>query len=225
MDVKKIILNQPAGLGDILFCLKIGKKFYDMGNEVLWPVVKSYLFLNDYLETPIKFISTEIELNYQNYNVIPLETADRVFPNKKIMESKYHMTNIDYNDWSSYFKIKRNKEKEDLLYYNILGLKDNEEYILVSKNYGTHPNYSKYPIVVNTEKKIVELDFYENFNLFDWCKVIENANEIHMIDSSINYLIEILTLKSKSLYLYSRRKNNFSEIDYLFKTKYILKYD
>ena len=55
----------------------------------------------------------------------------------------------------------------------------------------------------------------QNFNLFDWCKVIENPKEIHTIYFSIILILE--KIKINVLYLYSRRENNLSEVDYLLK--------
>ena len=96
----------------------------------------------------------------------------------------------------------------------------NYKYVLISKNYGSPPHFKKFDIKEPTDIKKVYLDFYEGFSLFDWCKVVENAKEIYMIDSSLNYILE--KIKSNVVYLYSRRPNNWSEINYIFKKKYIL---
>ena len=60
------------------------------------------------------------------------------------------------------------------------------------------------------------------FTPFDWSKVIENAKEISIVDTSFNYLIEKLDLKSQNLYLTSRfTPPNFSHIINLFKKNWI----
>jgi hypothetical protein len=65
---------------------------------------------------------------------------------------------------------------------------------------------------------VVEMDIINNYSLFDWSKVLENAKEIHMIESSLNYIMETkhINLKAEKMCLYSRI-NNFYEVDYLFK--------
>jgi hypothetical protein len=214
---KRIVINQPAGLGDILFCQKIKKIFENKGFEVIWPVIKEYSWITEYLEG--NFVNIDEFQNKSNDIVVDLSNANYMFPNKKIMESKYFLVDIDYSDWVDFFNFKRNIEKENKLYYDVLGLKDNEEFNLISRNYGSPPNFLKFPIENKSNVKNIELDFYQNFTLFDWCKVMENAKEIHMIDSSINFILE--KIKTNVLYLYTRRKNNFSEIDYLFKKDYI----
>jgi hypothetical protein len=218
---KRIVINQPAGLGDILFCQKIKKTFENEGFEVVWPVIKEYSWVKEYLEG--NYIDNNIFKSKSNDIIIDLSNANYMFPNKKIMEAKYFLVDIDYSDWIDFFNFKRNTEKENKLYYDILGLKDDEEYVLVSRNYGSPPNFLKFPIETKSNIKNIELDFYNDFTLFDWCKVMENAKEIHMIDSSINFILE--KINTNVLYLYTRRKNNFSEIDYLFKKDYIKKYD
>jgi len=229
---KICLIRQPAGLGDILYTQKIYKDLVSKGYEVVWPVIDEFLWLNDYLDTKFISINSDFPLkeyynqfyvfNYNNGDLkfIPLQDADRLISGERIMASKYKLYGIESSDWSNYLKFNRNHKKEDKLFYETLGLKDGEEYCLTLRNYGSPPNFLKFPINYVGNLKIVELDFYEGFTLFDWCKVIENASEMHLIDSSINYIIDLLTLKSDRLFLYTRRPNNFSEIDYIFKTKY-----
>lgn len=237
LNNKICLINQPCGLGDILFSQKIVYHYINLGYEVIIPVVDEYIWLKDYIKN-VTFISINNnfygkeyyngtnKIETDNFVYIPLNIADRVFPFNKIMEAKYKMVNIDYTDWSNYLVFERNKEKEDELYYNILGLKDDEKYVLISNNYGTPPNYLKYPIdIKNINDKIIYLDFIQNFNLFDWCKVIENCRNLYTIDSSINFIIEKLNMKAENMFLYTRRKNNFSEINFLFNKKYHYIYD
>lgn len=229
MNKKTCLVKQPAGIGDIFFTQKIYntlKKEYD----VIWPINENFMWLNDYIDNT--FVSENSDFPYKDLyggiNVInkedvfflPLQYADRYHHRTKIMAAKYEMSSIDFSDWDQHFNFNRNLEKENELFYNTLGLTDGEEYCLVLKNYGSPPNFLKFPINYRGDLKVVELDFYDGYTLFDWCKVIENASEMHLIDSSINYIIDKLTLKTDRLFLYTRRPNNFSEIDYIFKTKY-----
>lgn len=225
MGEKICLIRQPAGLGDIFFCQKIKKHFEDLGYKIIWPVIDEFLWLNEYLEGYYPSINSDFQFKeyYHGGNIInndelfflPLQDADRMVSGFKIMESKYKLISLDYHDWSNYFNYNRNNSKEEELYYNVLNLTDESEYTLISNNYGSPPNFKKFPIA-NGESNIVYLDFIEDFTLFDWIKVIENANKIKMIDSSLNYILETLTLNAEQVSLYTRRPNNFSEIDYLF---------
>lgn len=233
---KVAIIKQPMGLGDILFLQKIVKKLHDDGYHVIFPIIENFLWLNKYIKDFTfcsvndnfygkKYWGNREIINNEEILFLPMQHADTIYPNLKIMESKYKLLNIDYGDWVEYIDLKRNLNNENKLYYDELKLTDSEKYVLVSNNYGSPPNSVKYNVSVETKYKKIYLEYIKNYSLFDWLMVIENACEIYMIDSAINFLIEILNIVDKPLYLYTRRKNDFSEIDYLFKTKYILKYD
>jgi hypothetical protein len=239
---KICLIRQPSGLGDIIFSLKIANHFKKLGYEILWPIISEFNWITDYIEgynfynkgdsnyqTSLlpndKFrdvYNTSQPIFTENFIYLPLQFATQIVSNYKIMESKYRMVNLDYSDWCQYFNIKRNKDKENELYYNILKLTDDDDYVLVSKNYGSPPNYLKWDINVDTNKKIINLDFIDGYNLFDWCKVIENATEIYTIDSAIILIIEKIINNDKPIYLFSRYSSQISEVDYFLNKNFIL---
>ena len=149
---------------------------------------------------------------------MPLAPADRYFSGS-VMLAKYKLIQTDWQDWADYFNFKRDKDKEDYIYYDYCKLKDNEKYIFVNKNYGTQPTslICKYIHSSKFNEKVVNMEFLDNYTLFDWCKVIENACEIHTVETSLNYIIEKLQTTDK-LYMYSKwSPPNFEHIKMLFK--------
>jgi hypothetical protein len=239
---KICLIRQPSGLGDIIFCLKIAYHYKDMGYEIWWPVISDFKFLNKYINginfydkgdsnynTPLlpddKFYHVYNQFNpifSENFIYLPLQFADRHFPNLKIMSSKYSFSKLVFNDWVDYFNPIRDNEKENKLFYEVLGLNDCEKYVLVSRNYGSPPNFLTYPMTVDNDSKVVELTFLEGYTLFDWFKVLDKSLKIYTIDSSINFLIEKIDTEDKEMFLWSRRPNNWSEIDYFLTKKYKL---
>lgn len=228
--MKKCLIIQPAGLGDIFFVQTIALYYKNLGFDVIFPIYPQLLWINNYINNGINFISNDDIFEMKEYyrsNITPTVTEEVVilplgnsqaFAPGKIMESKYNMVNMDYSTWTRGFSFSRNIAKENELYYNVLGLHDSEEYIFVNRLYGTPPGTIRYPhINLQTNKKIIELSLVEGFTLFDWCKVLELASEIHMIDTSLNYIIDKLVINAKVLNSYSRRSGNFSEVDYIFK--------
>lgn len=243
---KICLIYQPCGLGDIFFIQKICNHWFSKGYKVILPVIHEYIWLKEYIKN-VTFISwedNEVKLThrdrlpdnvvfpYKDYynpyldNIISEEFVYiNLFkePNGLVMKFKYDSNNLDYTDWSEYLVFERNKEKENDLYYNILGLKDDEEYVFVNRLYMMRPTISYYNRISNNSvdynnKKVIELNLIDGFTLIDWLKVVENAKEINMIESSLNYLLETkqVNLKAEKLNLYSRI-NNFYEVDYLFK--------
>jgi hypothetical protein len=241
---KICLLYQPSGLGDILFIQKICKYYYNLGYKIILPIVHEFEWLTNYIDN-IEFISwndkdkklswddrlsdniffPKKEFYYVNQESIFSEEFIYInffkSPQGRTMSVKYDMLGLDYKDWADYLTFNRNKEKEDSLFYNILGLKDDEEYIFVNDNFQTRPYPMKFPYMANDipkNKKIVNLELINGYGIFDWCKVIEKSIGIYMIESSLNYVLESKEMRNKlpkDLNLYSRN-NNFWEVDYLF---------
>ena len=78
------------------------------------------------------------------------------------------------------------------------------------------PNSLKHNIPYYGNKDIVDINFYPDVNLFDWCRILEDASEIHLVETSFIYILEKLNLKSKNNLLYSRFKPaNFTHIKHI----------
>lgn len=226
MKYDKAIIIQPAGLGDIFYTLKVGEKVSELAKEVIWPVKKEFEYLKDRIITSnIKFVEWEDSLNQYkqtidvihtrdpNKVVIPLENADRKYPNLKIMEAKYKLANLDSSDWVNYFRFRRDFTKEQELKTK-LGAEG--DYVVVCELYGSPPDSSKNEIPYTGDKKVIKIDYHDGFNVFDWCGILENASELHLMDSCWIYILEKLNIAATVCDLYTRRKpNNFSQIDHI----------
>lgn len=238
------LIRQPAGLGDIFYLQKAAYEIHKRGYKIIWPVKNNFLYITQYIrESHIHFYSEEEDFPYKeiylrdpleiikndNFMYIPFQHADRMTDtsNSMLLDIKYKLVNSDFNGWADYFNFKRNFGREDMLFYHILGLTDSEDYILVNKNFGSPPNTKQITnINISSELKIVNMDFYGLDVIFDWCKVIENAKEIHTVDTSICYIMEKLNLKTKSVYFYNRFNKFNKNYNYLnrvlCKTKYTI---
>ncbi len=245
MGEKICLIYQPCGLGDILFIQKIVHHWKNLGFKVILPVVYELAWLNDYIDD-VDFVSwgdkdrllthrdklpDNIQFKYKDrYNPFsPSEFGeDFVFinlfetPKDLVMKYKYKIVDLPYDDWSDYLVFNRNKNKEDEL-FKLMGLNDGDEYVFINRNYQTRPHVKRYDRISTNPndyngKKVIEMSIMEGFSIFDWLKVVENSSEIHMIESSLNYVLEtkLVDLKATVLKLYSRH-NTFYEVDYLFK--------
>jgi hypothetical protein len=247
------LVYQPCGLGDILFLQKFAHYQINKGYEIWWPVVSEFEWLNNYIPN-INFVSwgdTDRKLtgpplpdhvnfpykdqylpqkqNYFSNEFIFFNGFSHIPHGRKIMAFKYEMVGLDYSDWSKYLIFNRNIDKEKQLFYDVLKLSDNEPYVFINKKFMMRPYVSTMDRISSDpnhyKKRVVELDILKGFSMFDWSMVLEKASEIHMIETALNYIIESsqLTLTANTMNLYSRI-NNFSEVDYLFKTKWNYKY-
>jgi hypothetical protein len=240
---KICLFYQPCGLGDILFLQKLHYIWREKGFHIVHPVVHEYEWLSNYIKKS-DFPSWMDQKNKITGPPLPSEcvfpykekytptspdifTDDFVFLNffkstmpGRIMAGKYEQYNIKFDDWNEYINIERNKEKEKYLYYEICGLKDNEPYIFFNNAFCMRPEIFRANIPYPTDYRAVELKILPEYSLFDWLMIIERAQEIHMIETSLNYILEIpsvrANLKAKKMCLY-HRGNNFNNVRYLFK--------
>lgn len=228
----KALIKQPAGIGDIFFCQKIAQKLHDVGYNVVWPIIPEFMWLADYLITNATFCSNASEFedkelyracNAHTYNfsadeqsvVINLQDADQLFPNSSVMTSKYKAVQLNYHNWLKYFNFNRNTQKENALFYDILNLKDNSLFALKNYFFASPPSEQVCSSVVDANVNCDEIICMRNvpeFTLFDWCKVLERAHEIHTVDTSVILVVEKLNITDK-LNLYSRHTPaNFTHV-------------
>jgi hypothetical protein len=220
----KCLIRQPAGLGDIIFCQKIAKTLVDSGYDIIWPLAKHYSYLKDYITHPnISFVIESDDFLYKDiyqndgfnfvqtddFLYLPLQRISHLmFENEKsMMIAKYKYCQMDYHDWTNYVSFSRNKEREDYI-KNFLGIKHGEKYNFINNLYGTPPHTAKNEnIIPKNDFKNVYLNIYDWDHVFDWLGVIEQAEEIHTVETSLCYLMKCIGLKNVSIYERVPEKN------------------
>lgn len=226
---ESIVFHQPAGLGDIFFLQKAVDFFVHSGyDKIIWPIAESMMDEvtpiinpNIFWINESKFFPTKIHASFDAC------IADRYHPELSVMEAKYKIINQDYSDWVNYFNFARDKEKEIKLYNLLTKNLHSSKFSLVNDTYGSYPNPNKKEGLRQPKYEPIYLSKIDNYCLIDWSLIIENASEIITVDTSINYIIEKLTLKKEcldNLHLYSRfTPANFFHIKNIFNkpwTKY-----
>ena len=196
--------------------------------QVIWPLRSDISWIRHYIRDIYfptiddQFPGKEFYDQGMGYKIqddsafISLATADMTNNDGKIMSSKYSMLDLDHSDWQDYFLFERDLDKEDDLYYNVLGLNDESEFAFINNLYNTDIRDSGYLSKDQFELPTVELRIIDGFTLFDWCKVIEKAKKIYTINTAINYLIDVLDITCDEYVIYAHDENNKKEIDYLF---------
>ena len=229
--MKPCIIKQPAGIGDVFYCQKIAHYMVHHGFDVIWPLRPDIAWIGDYIKGyGISFPTTDEDFPGKDiYDTaagwviedkgafICPATADLTHNDGKTMSSKLTMLGMDHEDWRDYFLFKRNLDKEDDLYYNVLGLKDESEYVFISNLYNTDIRDSKFISKDQFDLPVVELQILDGFTLFDWCKVLEKAKKIYTVNTAINYIIDVLDTSYDEYVIYAHDEENVTQIDYLFK--------
>lgn len=213
MTFNKILIIQYGGIGDILFGLKIAYKLYEKyGIKPEWAIRSEIMYMANYIDAPVTFVPfTSMYEKYMQLKhcieidgelIIPIQNANSVFPTPiPIMLAKYMLVNLPWEDWSSYIKIKRNTEKENQLYDIVVGNK--QDYIIVNNLYSTPPHVQTSSYVPVFENAI-QHQFIDNYNIFDWLKVYQNAKEIHTVSTCLIYIFEALSEKMPETHIYNR---------------------
>lgn len=196
-------IQQPGCLGDILFTLKIAEELSKKG-KVYWYV--SPVFWNNGI-CRIKssaIIGPNVPEYVENTELIKLCNLT-VGRDIEVMRIKYTSVGMDWNNWPDYVKYDRNPDIENALRLH-LNIEKGEPFIFYNDTYGW--NQKHYGVVNSIPKdyggKVVKLEVFENLTIFDWCWILENAEEIHTVDTSILCVIETLNLKCKKMTCHPR---------------------
>ena len=224
---KTILINQLC-LGDILFCQKIAAKLIENGYDVYWPLSPNYKWISDYLKRDGLFFFyretdevLELRNSIESNHPVDIMTCKYEMLGKTLTHLNESLHSISYKDWSSYIPLQRNHEKENMLYDKVLGLKEDSEYIFINKNYGSGQRLEDVGShVKNHSLRTIEQSFVNGFTAFDWCKVLENATEIHTADTSINYIIELLDCKAEDIIIHPRHEDTYRCLSRLFNTNF-----
>lgn len=230
----KALILQAFGVGDVIFAMGVAEYFREQGYEVTWPVKPSFVEGLTRAYPNIKFDSDE---NYEpslfnikedkivdGVRIIPIRWSDMILgkDSKLWMRTKYDLYNLDYTKWKESAGYIRSPEKEGQLCH-LFDIKIGEPYNLVNQIYRS--NYTgAVPITVNNGLRNVEMRIIHGYSLFDYSLLIEYATNIHVVNSAIFYLLELLNLSAKEVHLYSRKPDEvgFPYVHYLMTKDYIL---
>jgi hypothetical protein len=211
-------INQPLGLGDILWVQGVVDHFIDSGYDVVYPVGDVYYnMLTEYIDKPglswyhehddypmkqVFSITTPLKNETQVY--LPLQYADRHVSGPLLL-TKYLFAEVDIPvDYRDHFNIKRDHDREQIL-IDTYGLHD--EYILINECFATKPSTLKRNIVVDTHLPVhrmsIEQDEANGFHVFDWIGALQKAKAVHTVQTSICLLMDKYC--DNDIHVYERR--------------------
>lgn len=211
----KFILTNKIGLffchqgfTDIINCcalIKFYRKYYDELYILMRDDMKDFFdfFISNDNNIIISYIpKPQIDLYFQNL-IIDNDNIDRLFhgfcvdwkrkikyidnPKLSFSENFYYKYNLDYDIRYKYFNFDRNHKLEEELYNKVNP--NNEPYVLIHADPDRNINLN-----IETEYKIINLNMISSI-MFDTIKLLENAKEIHCIDSVWGCLIYIIDMK------------------------------
>lgn len=216
----KIVINQPAMLGDLLFIEPMVRSLYDAGHEVIWPVKDQYVWLKDYIKYPQIVKQSQYDIDYELCEIkegyLPLRFATPLFRgtdphsgefHEHFMLDKYRLLDLPLDMWRD-LTWERNYHKENEL-FDYLGLRDGEPYNLVNwffkDIYEPQPDMKMHQDeLFDTKQLCVIMSPLPGFTMLDWTKVIINAQKIYTVETALIYIIEVLPIKAEEIHMFSR---------------------
>lgn len=193
------------GLGDHIICNALVRKFSSEYEQVS-------LFCKIHNKESVEFMYRDLN----NLKVISL-TDDKEVINYLLDKSKsdiilvgfqnmyftgsnnfdvsfYSQFGIEFDFRWSNFKLIRDIEREEKL-FKYFNLDENSEYIFLHDDDRFHIDINK---IDNKEISVIKPNRDLTNNIFDYIKIIENAKEVHTIESSFLFIIDSLSLNKET---------------------------
>lgn len=206
--MKTIYIYHHLGLGDHIICNGLVRHFAE--------TKKVFLLCKNKNHTNIKFMyrdntnitvnSTQDDVSANNFcNNIDTDTNEVLrigfavggykYNDCLWDENFYRNANLNFQySWSKFY-IEPDLQKCSELYLNLNPY--NEPYIFIHNIDSTNTDRINY-LKIDSSKKIIKTD--PNINFFDYFTIIQQASEIHCIDSSFKHLVDRIHTKGKLFY-------------------------
>ena len=225
--MKICLINQPAGIGDIMYVIQIGRFFADKGYRVIWPVIKQYQWLSRYIDCdnqinflvedddfPMKdlYLSSHTDIVFARDGLyVPLRksTVSSLGSRYPLMLSKYAMVGLTGRSkrWHTAFNINRDQmgEKKVQEYYDY---RSSQDFVFCNTLIGS-PDGHMMPLqdmrdTVSSIRarskylRILENEFVKDTTLFDFIGILSSARELHLPNSALAWIAEYLAVKNIS---------------------------
>lgn len=232
-----IIPNQFFGIGDIIFTQTLVHRIaqsHGADTRIIWPCMPQFLDGLTRAYPRVTFVDyRKFQIDYDRKDdyyfehpvhgrcrVLPLRWADAIlkWDYNRCMSAKYALYGMDFDMWREEAVWVRDETWEGLLYKQAMDGKE-RQYTFGNGMFGSD-NKLTVPIPLCD----VSMGIISRYSLFDWAAIIENATEIHTVNTSIIYILECLDIKAPEVHLYQRsiKGQTFDNIKYLLKRhKYI----
>ena len=194
------IVKHYAALHDkvYVFARPLGERHINNINRLYSSLPNVKLILSPDHNHTLNFMKINPDNNYLIFGHEDYREQLSRDPNTQFDKYFYEEAKVPFeNKWSEFY-LERDIEKEKDVFCNVFGLKDGEEYVFLqedeTRGYVVNRKY------INSNIKIIETAKYPDINIFDFLYTIENAKEVHEINSSFLTLIDMLQLKEDGLF-------------------------
>lgn len=203
---------QYFGLGDIIFTQTLVRDIAD-GRRIIWGVEPLFADGLRMAYPDITWVDKDmLNVDYEcmddkvvsGVRILPIRWAAELLgvPYSQVMRAKYDLYGHDFMDWKRLAYYRRDSDRERGL-MKLLGIEQGDRYNLINQTYQSDVRGFR-KIDIDNGLPNIYLSVLNGYSLFDWSLVIENATEIHTVETSIIYLLELLGLKAREVRIYER---------------------
>lgn len=218
--MSSVHIYHHLGLGDHIICNGLVRTIAEKYDKVFLFVKAHNHYSVEYMYRDINLeliIADDKETNryIQKYNITKLIKIGFKELSGDFDKSFYELAGIDFTDRWDKFKVKRDKKRESNLFKR---LELSKPYIFLHED-------KRRKMVINRDKlkgTIFTPNRYYTNNIFDYCYIIEQADEVHCIESSFGLLIDSLNLNKNTFIHRYARETNQTSIPYYRNIKNIL---
>lgn len=209
--MSNIILHHHLGLGDHFVCNGLVNYLCNEYDLIYLACKRSNfntvsLLYSDNKKVKIFSIDSdeysEVQYFSQSFNLPVVRVGFEYCNRNEWNTSFYSQFKIDFSIRYSMFKLPENIPNENSIYDKF----SKDKYCLVHKE----SSESKYDLKINTDLPIVEIEKSTDpyGNLLNYRKLIQNANEIHCVNSSVFHFVDSIETDAKLIY-HDVRKRDF----------------
>jgi len=187
--------------------------YYIIPNLYAIPYIKYYVPVNDFILNKFK----KYNISYNNlfddnkqYSYVIKYTHLYDFVSRT-----YRFLNVNVNTGYNYFKVPRDHKRENDLYNKLIKITgdkyviiidDQKRNFLINKIYINDIQLPIFKISINSKNSDKRLDNIKSEYIFDYIKILENAEKIFSIDTSLLWLIDYLNINTPT-YAYCARND------------------
>lgn len=209
--MKKLGIIQTRGLGDIIIALPIADYYREQGWEIYWPVAEAWVEQLNSVAPWIKWIPIivdqgpffydipmqrlrnfgvdEVLCLYQSLTGHPEFTKEPWFQHVSFDRYKYYKAGVPFHrKWELDKCITRNPKREAELYFKKV---KNPNYVVTHLQSSVGPvRYD--PAIIPDGWDVINIT--DEGYVFDWIKIIENAQAVIMVDSAFANMTDQLNI-------------------------------
>ena len=124
----------------------------------------------------------------------------------------YKLAEVPFNmKWDGFY-LKRNIKRELEIKYDMLGIKDNEEYAFIHEDvYNKDEDRTIKRKYIDPNIRLISITDYPEISILDTSYLISRAKEVHCINSSFRTFIDLMGIKHNNLNYHKYTRSNPAE--------------